>query len=154
MKKCKTQNCENLVKNSYQLCYDCNQKLDTSRAEPCMSFCHKVSKVSFFNSVERMSDGLTNASTDYKKDSIPKTVRNCLWINYFKENQREGKCQCCLRETISISNFHAGHIQAEINGGKTTLENLKPICQLCNLSMAKHNMDDFIKKYNLHHGLE
>jgi HNH endonuclease len=125
MKKCNSQNCKNLVKNSYQLCYDCNQKLDTS----------------------------TNASTDYKKDSIPKTVRNCLWINYFKENQREGKCQCCLRETISISNFHAGHIQAEINGGKTTLENLKPICQLCNSSMAKHNMDDFIKKYNLHHGL-
>ena len=125
MKKCNSQNCKNLVKNSYQLCYDCNQKLEVS-----------------------------STTTDYKKDSIPKTVRNCLWINYFKENQREGKCQCCLRETISISNFHAGHIQAEINGGKTTLENLKPICQLCNLSMAKHNMDDFIKKYNLHHGLE
>ena len=130
MKKCNSQNCKNLVKNSYQLCYDCNQKLD----------------------VEKTSD-VQSTTTDYKKDSIPKTVRNCLWINYFKENQREGKCQCCLRETISISNFHAGHIQAEINGGKTTLENLKPICQLCNSSMAKHNMDDFIKKYNLHHGL-
>jgi len=91
-------------------------------------------------------------STPYKKETIPKTVRNCLWINYFKES-REGKCCCCKRETISIGNFHAGHIIAESNGGKTSLDNLRPICMLCNTSMQRSNMDDFITRYNLNYGL-
>ncbi len=62
-------------------------------------------------------------------------------------------CQCCLREEISIGNFHAGHILAHVNGGLSTLDNLVPICMLCNTSMGAYNLNDFIKKYNLHHGL-
>jgi 5-methylcytosine-specific restriction endonuclease McrA len=90
---------------------------------------------------------------EIKREPIPKCVRNALWINFFK-NQREGKCQCCLRETISIGNFHAGHIKAHINGGSTSLDNLVPICMLCNTSMGKYDLNEFISKYNLHHGLE
>jgi len=90
---------------------------------------------------------------EIKREPIPKCVRNALWINYFK-NQREGKCQCCLRETISIGNFHAGHIKAHINGGSSSLDNLVPICMLCNCSMTKHDLNEFIIKYNLHHGLD
>jgi 5-methylcytosine-specific restriction endonuclease McrA len=90
---------------------------------------------------------------EIKREPIPKCVRNALWINYFK-NQREGKCQCCLRETISIGNFHAGHIKAHANGGSSTLDNLVPICMLCNTSMSKHDLKEFITKYNLHHGLD
>ena len=87
-----------------------------------------------------------------KRENIPKCVRNALWINFFK-TEREGKCRCCLRETISIGNFHAGHIKAHANGGSTTLDNLVPICALCNTSMGKHDLKDFIIKYNLHYGL-
>jgi DNA/RNA endonuclease G (NUC1) len=123
MKKCLSDKCENLVKNSYTHCYDCNKKDDS------------------------------DVETIYKKEIIPKCVRNCLWINYFGDS-RIGKCQMCKREDISISSFQAGHIIAEANGGKTTLDNLKPVCQLCNTSSGKNNMDDFIKKYNLHFGLE
>ena len=124
MKNC--QSCTNKVRNSYTYCYDCNNKRNDN----------------LFTTFE--------SNTIYKKTPIPKTVRNCLWINYFK-NKREDKCQCCLRETISISNFHAGHIISEFKGGTTTLDNLRPICQLCNLSMGTQNMDDFIKKFNLHY---
>ena len=108
------------VKNSYQHCYHCNLKDDTT-SEP-------------------------ENEKEIKREPIPKCVRNALWINYFK-NQREGKCQCCLRETISIGNFHA-------NGGSSSLDNLVPICMLCNCSMMKHDLKEFITKYNLHHGLE
>ena len=124
MKNC--QSCTNKVRNSYTYCYDCNSKRNDNLSTSFKS------------------------NTIYKKTPIPKTVRNCLWINYFK-NKREDKCQCCLRETISISNFHAGHIISEFKGGTTTLDNLRPICQLCNLSMGTQNMDDFIKKFNLHY---
>ena len=62
-------------------------------------------------------------------------------------------CQCCLREHITIGNFHAGHIIAHANGGLTTLDNLTPLCMLCNTSMSTYDLNEFIKKYNLHHGL-
>jgi 5-methylcytosine-specific restriction endonuclease McrA len=90
---------------------------------------------------------------EIKREPIPKCVRNALWINFFK-NQREGKCQCCLRETISIGNFHAGHIKAHANGGSSSLDNLVPICMLCNTSMGKYDLNEFITKYNLHYGLD
>ena len=128
MKKC--QGCNNLVKNSYTNCYDCNSKVVK----------------------EDKDSGSEPETTPYKKETIPKTVRNCLWINYFGSN-REGKCCCCKRETISIGNFHAGHIIAEVNGGKTSLDNMRPICMLCNTSMQRSNMDDFIVRYNLNYGL-
>ena len=92
MKNC--QSCTNKVRNSYTYCYECNSKRNDNLSSSFAS------------------------NTIYKKTPIPKTVRNCLWINYFK-NKREDKCQCCLRETISISNFHAGHIISEFKGGTT-----------------------------------
>ena len=114
------------IKNNYQQCYLCSQKED-SNSEP------EQPEVA-------------------KRENIPKCVRNALWINFFK-TEREGKCRCCLRETISIGNFHAGHIKAHANGGSTTLDNLVPICMLCNLSMQKMDLKEFIVKYNLHFGL-
>jgi hypothetical protein len=116
----------NKVKNSYQQCYLCNLNDDTV-SEP-------------------------DNEKEIKREQIPKCVRNALWINYC-QNQREGKCQCCLRETISIGNFHAGHIKAHINGGSISLDNLVPICMLCNLSIGKHDLNEFITKYNLHYGI-
>jgi hypothetical protein len=87
----------------------------------------------------------------YKKKPIPKTVKNCVWLNYFEKCV--GVCQCCHREKISFNNFACGHIIAERHGGKTTLDNLRPICTLCNLSMGTQNMDEFIKEYNLNYFL-
>ncbi|MFN9908312.1 MAG: HNH endonuclease, partial [bacterium] len=86
----------------------------------------------------------------YIKDSIPRAVKNCLWINYFGD-KRVGVCACCQREPITINNFHAGHIksQKEQGPGSTTLDNLAPICPLCNLSMGTMHMMEFITKYNL-----
>ncbi len=116
----------NKEKKFYQQCYLCNLNDDTV-SEP-------------------------DNEKEIKREPIPKCVRNALWINFF-QNQREGKCQCCLRETISIGNFHAGHIKAHINGGSISLDNLVPICMLCNLSIGKHDLNEFITKYNLHYGI-
>jgi hypothetical protein len=120
MKKCSSEKCENLVKNSYTHCYDCNKK-DESDVE-----------------------------TIYKKEVICKTVRNVLWFIHFGD-VRTAKCKCCLVEDISISCYHVGHVIAEANGGKTSMENLLPMCMLCNTSIGKQNVNDFIKKWNLHY---
>ena len=121
----KTCACGKKIKNEYRTCFNC------------------IDNRSVFS----------NEKEKYVKEEIPKTVRNALWWNYFKDS-RIGLCACCRREQISISNFHASHIEAEKENGSTTLNNLAPCCPCCNLSMKKMNMNTFIKIYNLHYGLE
>ena len=125
MKKCESPNCSALVKNSYVRCYEFNAK--------------------------EFKDTDSDAET-YRKESIPRPVKNCLWINAFKDS-RVGICACCRREPITINNFHAGHVIAERHGGKTVLSNLRCICAFCNVSMKTQNMDDFVNRYELHFGL-
>lgn len=83
-----------------------------------------------------------------KKEKIPATLKNIVWHKYF-ESSLTGLCQCCKVENISKAIFDAGHIISEKNGGQVVLDNLKPICKLCNSSMGKTNMDDFMKKYGI-----
>lgn len=45
------------------------------------------------------------------------------------------------------SDFHAGHIISDKDKGKVELENLRPLCSKCNLSMGSENMFEFISKY-------
>ena len=127
MKNC--EKCDKKIKNGFKMCYSCNDsKSEASEKEP------------------------ETTKPLYIKDSIPRAVKNCLFINYFGE-KRIGVCACCQREPITINNFHAGHIKSEREGGTTTLDNLAPICPLCNSSMGTMHMMDFIGKYNLHYGL-
>ena len=81
-----------------------------------------------------------------KKQAIPKTVRNAVWARYFP-NTLSGVCQCCKIEAITYGNFHAGHVISEHNGGGLKVDNLRPVCPLCNSSMGTQNMDEFIAKY-------
>ena len=62
MKPCSSPNCTNKVKNSYTYCYDCNIKNKDESS-----------------SISSVSEAI------YKKESIPKTLRNCLWINFFDD---------------------------------------------------------------------
>ena len=127
MKNC--EKCNKKVKNGFKMCYSCNE----SKSE--------------------ISEPETKITKPYVKDKIPRAVKNCLWINYFGE-KRVGVCACCQREPITLNNFNASHILAERCNGTTTLDNLAPTCTICNLSMGTMHMMDFIRKYNLHYGLE
>lgn len=46
-----------------------------------------------------------------------------------------------------MTSFHCGHIIRQVNGGTSTIDNLIPLCVLCNLSMGKTNLDEFKEKY-------
>lgn len=76
---------------------------------------------------------------------IPSALRNLIWCTYIGEEQRKGLCLCCNTEQITTYNHECGHIVAQVNGGESSLENLRPICSSCNKSMGTKNMDDFIK---------
>jgi hypothetical protein len=80
------------------------------------------------------------------RKSIPQTLRFAVWNKYF-EKKTEDKCLCCKYMPLYITNFDCGHIISHKHGGTIHIDNLKPICRTCNLSMGAMNMNDFISKY-------
>lgn len=72
----------------------------------------------------------------YKKQKIPKALREQLWIH--KVGRRfETKCKTpWCKNKISVFDFQCGHDIPESRGGKTDITNLVPICGRCNLSMG------------------
>lgn len=50
---------------------------------------------------------------------------------------------------MDVFNFHVGHNIPESKGGDMVLENLRPICQGCNLSMGNnYSIDEWNKLGN------
>ena len=49
----------------------------------------------------------------------------------------------------NLYSFECGHVVSEKNGGKPTIDNLRPICSFCNKSVGTMNMEEFKKKYNI-----
>ena len=80
-----------------------------------------------------------------KRIKIPKSLRISLWDKRFL-NKRSGNCYCC-NNIIDITNFEAGHINSHYNSGKTNIDNLEPICNICNKSMNTENMNILKKKF-------
>jgi len=50
---------------------------------------------------------------------------------------------------INVFDFHVGHDVPESKGGELDIQNLKPICARCNLSMSdNYTIEGWIKLYN------
>jgi hypothetical protein len=74
-----------------------------------------------------------------------KTFGLAVWDRYVGRNVATSMCMVCGIMPIHITMFHCGHVLAKSKGGSDSLENLRPICQSCNLSMGTMHMDEFIK---------
>ncbi len=85
-----------------------------------------------------------------KKESIPAAIKTLVWNKYIGEKVAEAKCMCCRVTTISMRHHHCSHVLSEKYGGSVTVDNLRPTCANCNLSMGTMSMADFISKYGLH----
>jgi hypothetical protein len=83
------------------------------------------------------------------RDPIPKAIKMLVWNKYIGEEYGKGKCFCCNVTEIRQMSFHCGHILSVADGGGTTIDNLRPICQSCNSSMGTTNMIEFMKKHGL-----
>jgi hypothetical protein len=104
----------------------------------------KVAKVSKAGKVKLKSE---IAKPDIlKKKSIPKVVKDLAWNKWVGEDVARTRCLCCGVNEIKMSSFHCGHVMAEANGGSMTVDNLRPICAACNLSMKTENLEDFKKR--------
>ena len=76
------------------------------------------------------------AAKKRRKQTIPKAVKEQLWLRDMGK-EFQGKCMTSwCKNIISLFDFQCGHNIPESKGGKTTLENLVPICSRCNTSMG------------------
>jgi len=80
-----------------------------------------------------------------KKNRIPASLRRDVWFKHFEPTK--GKCVCCNTKEITPFDFECGHIVAEAEGGVTSIDNLIPICSLCNKSAGVENMNKFKEKF-------
>jgi len=82
-----------------------------------------------------------------KKKRIPASLKKATWDTWIGASIGEVKCPCCKHQHIRQLEFHCGHVIAEAFGGQTNVQNLRPICAQCNLSMGTMNMLEFQKKF-------
>jgi hypothetical protein len=80
----------------------------------------------------------------YKVSAILKSL---TWNHRIGKQFGEAKCLCCETNTISQLVHETGHIIPVSRGGKNHVENLMPICLLCNRSMQTTNF--FVYKASL-----
>lgn len=82
-------------------------------------------------------------ATKPRKKNIPKAVKDLCWDRWVGDSVASTECLCCYTRQIKMNNFHCGHVIAEANGGRATVDNLRPICATCNTSMRTKTMTDF-----------
>lgn len=87
-----------------------------------------------------------NVDMNPKRRPIPKTIRIAVWNREFGDEVAKANCKVCDRE-IKVTDFETGHIIASSKGGSDNMENLLPVCSMCNKSMGTENMNDFRKTY-------
>lgn len=79
---------------------------------------------------------MTKLNETKKKANIPRALREQVWIQYVGRHfERKCLIDWC-KNTMTVFDFHVGHNIPESQGGKTNINNLKPICSRCNLSMS------------------
>lgn len=86
----------------------------------------------------------TRSSSTRRKRAIPKALKRLVWNTYIGSSVGSAKCHCCKMTDIFQIEFHCGHVKAESKGGETSVENLRPICAQCNLSMGSRDMNEFM----------
>jgi hypothetical protein len=89
----------------------------------------------------------------FSEEKISQSLRQKIWTQY-SNNSLEIKCLCCNLNTINAFTFESGHIIPRANGGKCNINNLIPVCSLCNKSMSTTDMDIFMEKHNYNDNLK
>jgi 5-methylcytosine-specific restriction endonuclease McrA len=86
--------------------------------------------------------------TKKKKKQIPKAIREQVWLEYVgKKFETKCKVYWC-KNKINCFNFDCGHNLPESKGGTLAINNLRPICRNCNLSMgSQYTIDEWNEKF-------
>jgi 5-methylcytosine-specific restriction endonuclease McrA len=83
------------------------------------------------------------------KQKITASLRQSVWLAWAGKNFN-AKCTVkWCQSIITPFSFEVGHNIPESRGGATTLENLRPICSICNKSMGnRYTIDEYSALHN------
>lgn len=76
-----------------------------------------------------------------RKKAIPQHIRMESWNRYIGKYVGCLLCPYCHTNEITQFCFEAGHIVSEFEGGEATVNNLRPICGLCNKSLKTKTLE-------------
>jgi hypothetical protein len=111
----------------------------------------KNTGIELSNYFDKVSYKLNNFNTiapqEFVKEPrkpIPKKLRDGVWKKYYNDEE-VGACFCCNKEIYQKSSeitktWNCGHIISDYDGGKMTIENMRPVCFDCNQKMKTQNM--------------
>jgi hypothetical protein len=86
------------------------------------------------------------------KEPIPKRIRELVWTTNNGETFSHKCYVTWCYNTINVFNFQVGHDIPESKGGTIDIDNLKPICASCNLSMSnKYTITEWSKLININY---
>lgn len=88
-----------------------------------------------------------NTTSKKAKQKINHALKIKVWDTYVGDTIGKTKCFCCQNIDITQHNYHCGHVQAEAHGGTLHVDNLRPICCVCNNSMGTQNLLEFKREY-------
>ena len=84
-----------------------------------------------------------------KKTNIPKAIREQCWINYFGKTFEHSCFIPWCNNKINVFDFHVGHDLPRSKGGSLDINNIRPICARCNLSMSdNYTISEWIELSN------
>jgi hypothetical protein len=78
----------------------------------------------------------SNKNIHTHKEAIPKRIRELVWTTNNGETFTHKCYVSWCDNNINVFNFQVGHDIPESKGGTLDIDNLKPICASCNLSMS------------------
>jgi hypothetical protein len=78
---------------------------------------------------------------------LKQSIRELVWNTHVGSKHGMAWCFACGATQISPFRFECGHIKARARGGLDSIENLLPICGLCNRSMGTMNLYDFQRSH-------
>lgn len=82
------------------------------------------------------------------RQKVPASLRQAVWLKY---NNDKFYAKCAIKwcnNTINPFLYEIGHDIPHSKGGKTSVDNLYPICSSCNRSMSdKYTIKEFSELY-------
>ena len=90
--------------------------------------------------LSRLSTIIETIESNLFDAKISRKLKRDVWIHYFKDAE-SAVCPCGT--VITEDENHCGHIIARAKGGRTDVENLRPVCASCNLRMKTRNLNEY-----------
>lgn len=90
--------------------------------------------------LSRLNNIIETVERDVFDVKISAKLKHAVWVHWFNDNETS-VCPCGT--AITAEENHCGHILARAKGGRTDVENLRPICASCNLRMKTRNLNEY-----------